>query len=360
MTGIAIRGVSSSLLRLQRMAAETAVWVLLGLPVAGAHAQTVMVQTVEAGSGQPVVGSIVRLVDSAGRVVVQALTDGSGRTVLRAPHRGSFTLRADRIGHLGTATNRFVVTDTLFLRLEMPIERVTLPELLVEGSTKCERRAEGVNAAALWNEIRGALLTGQIATASRSTELAVRRFHRFRTSSGALRSDSTEEEYRTWSAPFVSESPATLGREGYVRPGAGGGWRYSGPDAATLLFEEFLSSHCFDLTKRSKIDSGRVGLAFRPVDEGDKPDVRGSLWVDSLTLELRRVEFEYTGLPRELQVPGTGGRLEFERLPSGVWIINEWYIRTPDRVAMIGTGRFRRADRDTVVGLLTTEARLGR
>ncbi len=57
-------------------------------------------------------------------------------------------------------------------------------------------------------------------------------------------------------------------------------------------------------------------------------DIRGTLWLDARTGELRNVEYEYTGLPDGSRRSPSGGRVEFRRLPSGAWIVSRWYIRT--------------------------------
>jgi hypothetical protein len=316
-----------------------------------AGAQSVLVRAVESGTNRPIGGAIVSLVDSTDRRLAQGLTNESGRLMLRAPTQGSFKLRADRIGHPGIWSDFFTLRDTLSIALAMPAERVNLPDLTVRGSTACQRRADSEETAALWEEIRKALAAGQITSATERVELAVRRFRRYRTLSGGLRADSTVREHRTRASPFVSPPAATLGREGYIRD-PGGGFQFHGPDAITLQSPEFLENHCFELVRPKKDAEGLVGLGFRPTKEVKRPDIRGTLWVDRATAELKYLEFEFVNVPEPVRAPGIGGRVEFERLEEGAWIIRDWYIRAPQRVALQGRGA-RRTDaslRDTVVG----------
>ena len=313
-------------------------------------AQTVIVRAVEAETRRPVAGAIIRLADTAGNVVAAGFTTEAGRVVLRPPGRGRFKARADRIGHPGAWSGLFDLRDTALVDIEMPLERVILPELSVRGSTSCAARADGAETAALWEEVGKALAAGQITSEARSVEVAVRRFRKYRTRSGALLADSTIREFRTTASPFVSPPPAMLSAEGYIRAAAGGGFEFRGPDAATLLSREFLELHCFEVVRQSGGLPGLVGLAFRPTKDVKRPDVQGVIWVDRSTAELRYLEFVYANVPVEVRAPGIGGRLDFVRLPGGQWIVADWYIRTPNQMVVERRVLTRLSVRDSLVG----------
>ena len=77
-----------------------------------------------------------------------------------------------------------------------------------------------------------------------------------------------------------------------------------------------------------------IGLAFEPLhltseDAGRRIDVRGVLWLDRASAELRYLEYGYVNLPFDADANRAGGRLEFRPLPDGRWIVWRWYIRTP-------------------------------
>ena len=342
------------------MLSVTSAAVLLSAPIASAWiallmttsaaAQSVRVHAVEAETRQPAVGTIVSLVDSANHRLAQALTNESGRLMLRAPGPGRFRLRADRIGHQGIWSEPFDLQDSVAIELVMPLDPVTLPEVTVRATTSCELRADGERTAGLWQEIRKALSAGQITSADQSVELAVRRFRRYRTLAGSVVADSTVTEHRTRTSPFVSPAPATLRADGYIRE-TGGSFQFHGPDANTLLSPEFLESHCFDL-REARNHPGQVGLAFTPSDESPRADIKGTLWVDRTSLELRRLEFEFQKIPAPVRAPGLGGQADFERLPNGSWIIRDWYIRTPQRAVIQrrGVRPFETVGQDSVVG----------
>ncbi|MBM4189017.1 MAG: hypothetical protein FJ206_17090 [Gemmatimonadetes bacterium] len=324
-------------------------WCALAPP---ATAQLVRVRATEEETRRPVVGAIVRLVDSAGRSVAQGLTTESGRVQLTAGRPGRFRIRADRIGHAGLWSDPFDLADTLTIELVMPLERVVLPEIAVRGSSSCVVRADGAQTAALWEEIRKALAAGQITASSQSVELSVRRYRKFRATSGQLKADSTLRQHRTRASPFVSPPPEALAAEGYIRELAGGSFQFHAPDLPTLLSAGFLETHCFELAKPSGDAPGLVGLGFRPTREVKRPDIRGTLWVDRASSELRFLEFVFERVPDAVDVPGIGGRIDFNRLANGAWIVADWYIRTPDRVMVERQQRSRLTRRDSLAGYI--------
>ena len=67
---------------------------------AGAGAQDVRVEVFEAATGKPIVGANVSLYDSAGTVPLGGgFSDQAGRADLRAPARGSYRVKADKVGY---------------------------------------------------------------------------------------------------------------------------------------------------------------------------------------------------------------------------------------------------------------------
>jgi hypothetical protein len=315
-----------------------------------AAAQTVRVRAVEAETNRSVAGAIVRLVDIATRAVSQGLTSETGNLLLRAPAPGRYRLRADRIGHLGTWTEEFTVADTVSVTVVLPLDRVDLPEIAVTGATSCTPRPDGAETATLWDEVRKALTAEVITAASQETERAVRRFRQSRTMAGVLESDSTVAAYRTTASPFVSPPMERLAREGFIIS-SGGGFQFHGPDARTLLEPAFLETHCY-LVSRHPTDSTLIGLGFAPTREVKKANVRGVLWVDRATSQLESLEFEYVNVPRAARAPGIGGRVEFERLATGTWIVRDWHIRAPRRRPTVRQLGRHALTRDTLVGYL--------
>ena len=128
--------------------------------------------------------------------------------------------------------------------------------------------------------------------------------------------------------PFVAATVEELVTAGYVvmEPRR---VEMMGVDATAILSDLFVEHHCFGLRRPGREQRGMVGLEFVPLDGREEPDVRGVLWLDRATAELRYVEYTYTGLGFRGPVERLGGRIDFRRLPGGAWIIPSWTVRAP-------------------------------
>src|SRR6185437_77026 len=142
---------------------------------------------------------------------------------------------------------------------------------------------------------------------------------------------------------FRSLPAAELDTGGYVVE-AQGGARFFAPDADALLSDEFVRDHCFRLAAPPAGSPGLVGIAFQPTrDRREERDIRGTLWVDRATAELRSLEFAYTGLSDAAESAGAGGRVDFLRLDDGNWLVSRWNVRMPQlqTVGSLGGGPVR-------------------
>jgi len=106
---------------------------------------------------------------------------------------------------------------------------------------------------------------------------------------------------------------------------------YWAPDAAVLLSDPFLDSHCFRIRSDEDRAPGLIGLAFQPIRGRDVPTISGTLWIDPNTAQLEWLDFQYRNLnlPEALMAGPLGGTVRFEALPNGTWIVNSWRIRMP-------------------------------
>ncbi|HZD03903.1 MAG TPA: hypothetical protein VE173_03270, partial [Longimicrobiales bacterium] len=214
----------------------------------------------------------------------------------------------------------------------MPFAAIELAGIEVAGEQRCTvRPGSGLRTAEVWEEARKALrlaawTEAQEAVAFRAVDVEAEldpgtlkvRKERRRSHSGYIHG-----------SPYESYPAEDLAENGYVRPAPGGRWTYLAPDAGVLLSDPFLDGHCFELTG----DESRpelIGLAFRPVDRGSDADIRGVLWLDRRSSELRTLEFTYTTLPYPVESELIGGKVDFERLASGPWIVRSWRIRMPE------------------------------
>jgi hypothetical protein len=146
--------------------------------------------------------------------------------------------------------------------------------------------------------------------------------------------------------PVASAPPDSLAKYGFVHEPARNpadlltapGPVYFGPDAKILFSDWFLDGHCFSVLSPTEAANDIV-VAFAPA-RGARRDIRGKLTLDRQTLELRALDFWYTGLGRWVTGDSAGGRLSFRRLTTGAWIIDRWVIRAP--IPLVGR-------RDTVL-----------
>jgi hypothetical protein len=301
-------------------------------------AQTVRGRLLEPDSETPIAAALVLLIDSAGRELDGVLTDDEGTFLLRAPGSGTYRLRAEHIAYRTTtsAPLELAAGESRLYRMAISIRPIELSSLDVEAERQCTVRPEaGLEMASLWEAARKAL------NAVRWTErgqLFVFEVVRYQSEldprTRVVRQQQADTTWRM-ARPFVAANADDLVRHGFVQESPGD-TSYYAPDADVLLSDAFLDTHCFEV--RTRGEAGLIGLDFQPVPGRDVADVRGVLWLDHQTGALRSLDFQYTGL--DIGVPSThfGGRLEFERLPTGAWIIGNWSIRGPI-IARGGWGR---------------------
>jgi hypothetical protein len=318
---------------------------LILLPAATA-AQQVRGTVVDAASGTPVEGGLIRLVDDTGTSLPPRLTGAGGTYRLDAPAPGRYRVEAERIGYRRTISEPVELTGEVpvELHLAIEVEPVPLTGITVEGSQRCRIRQEISQAAArLWVEARRALT----ATALTSEEEVLRFQHtRWRRELDPIHLTVLEEDRTERSGasanPIQSLPAADLQANGYIRPAPDGGHLYYAPDAQVLLSDAFMDDHCFTVEEGRRDNSGLVGLGFQPVPGRTVPDVEGVLWLDRETAELRHLELRHTRQPYPVPTRHLGARVEFEGLPTGHWIVRRWWIRMP----LVGMTRSRFQDRD--------------
>ena len=311
------------------------------LPARALAAQAIRGVLVERGGGRPVAAALVVLLDAGGARRGAALTGADGRFELRAPFPGTFTLRAERVGYRSIASPPLALAagQTLDYRLESGAEAVTLEGITARGTRRCRPRPGAVEATAvLWEEARKALsATAHVADAELLHYDLVLYRRDLHPASLSVVNDERERRSGQARTPFASQPVEYLSRHGFVRE-EGDSTVFDAPDAHVLLSDLFLDDHCFRVEEHAD-HAGMVGLAFEPVPaRHGTPEVAGVLWLDRRTAELRRLEYRYVNLPAPLTSAGAGGRVEFERLPTGKWIVSRWWIRMPifARTAEIG------------------------
>lgn len=287
-----------------------------------------------------VAGALVILLDSLGREVRRTLSTATGGFGFTAPGPGQYQVRVLRIGYAGwmsppshfTAEER---KETRFLIEDRVIQLAAL-EVTTTRSRCGVRPGDGDIIASLLSEAEKALAI---------TEQTIRQGNlRFRTETyvsrpsaeGAIgeRRTATSSGQAMW--PVASAPPDSLAKYGFVheprrvpsdlQPETGP--IYFGPDARVLFANWFLDAHCFSVLPA---DSGAqdIVVEFTPDRRGAKRDIRGRLTLDRRSLELRSLQFWYTGLGRWVTSDSAGGRMSFRKLSTGAWIIDRWLLRAP-------------------------------
>jgi hypothetical protein len=322
--------------------AVTTVLTAATLSMSPVRAQIVTGQVVDSTSGTPVGSGFVVLLDSGNREVARALSTRDGRFRLAAQAGGLFRLRSERIGYQAFTSAPFELSlgQTLERELRVLARAIVLAAVEVRAEDRCNTNPDEAEETGLvWQEIRKALA----ATAWDGTqELARYRRYGYRREWDASRGKVLSEDGTVAEGlagqPFTSLPAAQLAREGFVVQRSDGIW-YNLPDAAVLQEDDFLANHCFHVVRDSTLRPGQIGLAFEPVSRHGLPDVRGALWLDETTSELRVLDVSFTQLPDGVEDDRVGGTVEFLMLPSGAWIVHRWQVRTPALRALTAGNR---------------------
>lgn len=309
---------------------------------ASAHAQTVRGRVLGA-DGTAARGATVLLLDSAGATRGGAFVDAEGAFCITTSSPGRYVLEVQRIGLLSTRSQWFDLAagQSVQISLTVPVEAIALPEIEAVGENRCGDDTDP-QVATVWEEARKALRAATLTAQSSLYRFEIRHHYR-RLSVPSLRitRDSAVFQHRRHTgSPFTSLPADTLILRGFIQEKADGVF-YNAPDADVLLSPTFADAFCFDLTANRA--RNLIGLTFEPVQDRVRSSIKGTLWIDRGSSELRFIEYEYVGSEVRPGAQGLiGGRIDFRRLPDGPWIVDRWYIRMPlyaeRRQVMMGGG----------------------
>ena len=281
----------------------------------------------QSAGGSPLAGVLVALLDNRDSVIAEGLSNEAGWRVLRAP-AGTYRVRARRIGYLPFISHPVVLPrrEDLLLVVESP--NVILNTIVVTGNTECRRTDPASHSlGAVWDEIDKALKASQLTTRDLAGFGQGRIYQKELELNGRVRSSDTTHFPITNRRPFGTPDPEALAQKGYVTGDVVFGWEYFGPDESVLLSESFARTHCFRLV-RERGRRGQIGVAFQPIPRRSTSDIQGVLWVDERTAELREMTFSFVNAGPFSQF-NARGLTRFMRLPSGAWIVNEWWLKAP-------------------------------
>lgn len=294
--------------------------------------QAIQTRLVSGDLGGPIVGAIVVLEDSAGREVARTLTDSTGRIEF-APGPGVYRFQVLRIGFARWVSPdvRLAAGTTYSTPVEPAPTPIVLATLKVESRSSCRvEPADSTMTGIVWAEVRKALEATEWTTTHRA--------YRFRTSWYTRIYDPTDltvttesrweqAGYLSW--PFYSLEPESLSTRGYVQRDTTGALIYYAPDVAVLFSDAFLRDHCFRAQRAAEPEEGpTIELAFEPASRRRVSDIAGVLRLDGRSGELRELEYHYINVGRWAE-GRSHALLQFERLPTGAWVIRRWFIRAP-------------------------------
>jgi hypothetical protein len=315
---------------------------LLALAPASLWSQTILVQVLASESREPIPTAFVSLLDEGGIPIRHALTNTQGRALFPLGEAGPYQLRAQMFGR-ETAWSppiRVNADTTASYLFTLAVEAIPLPGIRVESERQCRiRPQDGRELARVWAEAGKAL---NIQNWTEEEELYLFRmveWERDLDRQGRNVESETRQESATTSRNPISSLPAEdLMSGGFIRSLEDGRNVFFGPDASVLLSDPFLDSHCFRLVE-DEDQPGAIGLAFEPVGDQGMADVEGTLWLDRETAHLKFLEFGYTNVANRITQGVARGRVEFERLPEGAWIIRRFWIQVPNLTSRIGRTR---------------------
>lgn len=314
-------------------------------PLAG---QSVRVSVIDRTTRASVPGAILSLVRLDGTRLAVALSDERGLATLTAQAGQRVRVMVESIGFATSRSEEFELSPGI-ATLEVTLESrpLMLPRVAVRDRGRCESGASGEATAALWDEVRKALTATTLTTPS-GPQLTVWHYVRRLDRSHRIIAETTSARGIV-GVPFAAISPRELSEKGFTQL-LDGAPRYFAPDAELLLDASFVQTHCFGVQTEGA--NRLVGLTFEPQPGRTTSDITGVLWLDAKSSDLRWIEFTYTQQPRAENDAKSGGRIEFERLPNGMWVVLRWHIRLPVIARGRGdqVGRLATPDREIVVG----------
>ncbi|HEY5060784.1 MAG TPA: carboxypeptidase-like regulatory domain-containing protein, partial [Gemmatimonadaceae bacterium] len=304
--------------------------VLVGTGIAGA--QTVRGVVMD-GAQHPVTGVVVLMLDSASNVVARGLSGEQGDFHVAAARSGAYRLRTMRIGYRSTISQPIALLagGEVNQRLVLSGVSVSLDTVRIVDRGSCRISSDLASATfEAWEQARTALIAAQLTAGGRAITATTVTYDRALEPDGrrvTQQASRIHTDYVThpWRAPAAD----SLHRAGYVVTERDNTTTYRAPGIDVLLSAVFVEDHCFHLIADAA-RPGTVGIAFEPSPERKRvPEIRGTLWVDRRTAELRRLDYRYVNVSSEQESAGAGGEMSFARFANGGWAIASWSIRMP-------------------------------
>jgi len=318
------------------MLAPVAASLALAIP---AGSQEVRVEVVKHADGEPIHGALIAVMPERASPPVGRFSGRDGRAALPTPPRGGYRVRVEKVGY-DTWTSVVLVPSRSPTRVRagMKLRSLRLPPLTGSSETRCSSLGEQASVVGdMWGEIRKALSANSFTESQGLAPLEIERYDRFVDANGIKLSEQNERHRGNAIRPYnVIELQQTA-------PGAPPRQAFRIPEASTLLSDEFIADHCFTGIRGTGAETGLLGLEFKPAKLATTPDLSGVLWLDPTTYSLRHLVFEYVNVPASQRAGRPTGRVEYQQLSGGEWIVTRWQLRVPrgsdDSASRLSTSR---------------------
>jgi len=298
----------------------------------GASPQSILLEVSASETGAPIQGAFATLLDPSGNAIRSGLTNGRGQFLFTLPGAGEYRIRAEMLGRETVETEPIHVEGSGGIRHQIRLSHRAIPltEIQISADRVCEvRPAEASLISSVWEEARKAL---SVLSWGDSLEVFRYQVERYSRSIDLDRGTTKEESRRMnsgfYTTPFESRPASNLFEDGFVEPHEDGDIYYA-PDAAAILSDAFLNAHCLGLAAGNRDHTDWIGITFEPIPGRRTVDIRGELWIERDSGELKQLDFRYENLPPSIRDRRIAGRVEFARLPRGHWIVKRWWIRMP-------------------------------
>jgi hypothetical protein len=278
-------------------------------------------------------GAVLLLLDSAGVTRARNITDERGFYRIAA----SSWMRHMRVVRIGFRPREIDLPPIGMDIITIDVEMTTIPVLLepvrVKTGAKCPKRDDRLAALSLLEQARAGLLATIVAREAKPAEIV--RLHFVSQLRGPtdsvismhVQADSTDTSHVSFVAP---RSAADFVEHGFAAQNTGAA-TFDGPDAETLLDDDFRDGYCFQLRDADASRPNQVGLGFvAATTRRNRFDIDGTLWVDTVARRLIDIQFTYTNMPPSIDAIHPGGRVHFREWPNGIVIVDRWSFRLPE------------------------------
>jgi hypothetical protein len=310
--------------------------------------------------GVPVPGVVVQLLDSASAVRGQVLTDESGRFVVSAQRAGTFRVQSRRIGFKPVVSDPFALAMGEQSPRDFQLAGIPsgLDSVKIGGRNVCGRASqEAAATATAWEQVRTAIAAAEIASTMRMITTTVSYNRRHDEFGWRILNQSTDVQTEFVTQPWQSWQPSLLSQSGYIGVGADS-MTYRAPGLEALASTNFIDDHCFRIVAGR--DRAHIGIYFEPTPERKAlGDIRGTVFIDRKTSELREMEFAYVWRDKPDLADGARGSMGFTQLKNGAWVITKWELRMPMKEVRLTQGGGRVANVGSVdTKVVTTGVRV--